>query len=131
LNVVIPPVSQQHTVLTIRTFRPDVDTLERLVELGTITQELATFLRAAVHAYLNIVVSGPTGSGKTTLLNALGNETAGTGRMAVIEQTRELKLPDLVPLCERMEAQDENAEGGGKTGHSDQVRNERVAVQMR
>ena len=83
LNVVIPPVSQQYTVLTIRTFRPDVDTLDRLVELGTIGQDLVVFLRAAVHAYLNIVVSGPTGSGKTTLLNALGNETDGTGRMIV------------------------------------------------
>jgi pilus assembly protein CpaF len=72
LNVVIPPVSQRYTVLTIRTFRPDVDTLDRLVELGTISQELVVFLRAAVHAYLNIVVSGPTGAGKTTLLNAMG-----------------------------------------------------------
>ncbi len=128
LNVVIPPVSQQHTVLTIRTFRPDVDTLERLVELGTITQELATFLRAAVHAYLNIVVSGPTGSGKTTLLNALGNETDGTGRMIVIEQTRELKLPDLVPLCVSLEAQEENAEGVGEIEQRELVRN---ALRMR
>ena len=77
LNVVIPPISDRHTVLTIRTFRPDVDTLDRLVELGTITQELLLFLRAAVHAFLNILISGPTGSGKTTLLNALGNETDG------------------------------------------------------
>ena len=128
LNVVIPPVSQQHTVLTIRTFRPDVDTLERLVELGTITHELGLFLRAAVHAYLNIVVSGPTGSGKTTLLNALGNETDGTGRMIVIEQTRELKLPDLVPLCVSLEAQEENAEGVGEIEQRELVR---VALRMR
>jgi pilus assembly protein CpaF len=128
LNVVIPPVSQQHTVLTIRTFRPDVDTLERLVELGTITHELGLFLRAAVRAYLNIVVSGPTGSGKTTLPNALGNETDGTGRMIVIEQTRELKLPDLVPLCVSLEAQEENAEGVGEIEQRELVR---VALRMR
>ena len=128
LNVVIPPVSQRYTVLTIRTFRPDVDTLERLVELGTITNEVAVLLRAAVHAYLNIVVSGPTGSGKTTLLNALGNETDGTGRMIVIEQTRELKLPDLVPLCVSLEAQEENAEGVGEIEQRELVRN---ALRMR
>src|SRR5437868_1507882 len=56
LNVVIPPVSDKHTVLTIRTFRPDVDSLERLVELGTITQELLVFLRAAVLGFLNSLV---------------------------------------------------------------------------
>ena len=63
LNVVIPPVSQRYTVLTIRTFRPDVDTLDRLVELGHWPGPRGV-LRAAVHAYLNVVVSGPTDSGK-------------------------------------------------------------------
>jgi pilus assembly protein CpaF len=128
LNVVIPHVSDRYTLLTIRTFRPDVNTLERLVELGTITQDVLPFLRAAVGAFLNIVVSGPTGSGKTSLLNALGNETDGTGRMIVIEQTRELKLPDLVPLCKSLEAQDPNAEGIGEIEQRDLVRN---ALRMR
>ena len=128
LNVVIPPISDKHTVLTIRTFRPDVDTLDRLVELGTITQELLLFLRAAVQGFLNILISGPTGSGKTTLLNALGNETDGRGRMVVVEQTRELKLPDLVPLCVSMEAQEKNAEGTGEIPQRELVRN---ALRMR
>lgn len=128
LNVVIPPISSSHTVLTIRTFRPDVDTLDRLVELGTITQELLLFLRAAVQAFLNILISGPTGSGKTTLINALGNETDGRGRMVVVEETRELKLPDLVPLCVSLEAQDKNAEGVGEISQRELVRN---ALRMR
>ena len=128
LNVVIPPISDRHTVLTIRTFRPDVDTLDRLVELGTITQELLLFLRAAVHAFLNILISGPTGSGKTTMLNALGNETDGCGRMVVVEETRELKLPELVPLCVSLEAQDKNAEGTGEIPQRELVRN---ALRMR
>jgi pilus assembly protein CpaF len=128
LNVVIPPISDRHTVLTIRTFRPDVDTLDRLVELGTISQELLVFLRAAVHAFLNILISGPTGSGKTTLLNALGNETDGRGRMVVVEETRELKLPELVPLCVSLEAQNKNAEGAGEIPQRELVRN---ALRMR
>jgi pilus assembly protein CpaF len=128
LNVVIPPISDRHAVLTIRTFRPDVDTLDRLVELGTITPELALFLRAAVGAFLNILISGPTGSGKTTLLNALGNETDGRGRMVVVEETRELKLPDLVPLCVSLEAQEKNAEGNGEIPQRELVRN---ALRMR
>ena len=64
----------------------------------------------------------------TTLLNALGNETNGTGRMIVIEQTRELKLPDLVPLCVSLEAQEENAEGVGEIEQRELVRN---ALRMR
>jgi pilus assembly protein CpaF len=128
LNVVIPPISSKHTVLTIRTFRPDVDTLDRLLELGTITQELQVFLRAAVQAFLNILISGPTGSGKTTLINALGNETDGRGRMVVVEETRELKLPDLVPLCVSLEAQEKNAEGTGEISQRELVRN---ALRMR
>jgi pilus assembly protein CpaF len=128
LNVVIPPVSHKHTVLTIRTFRPDVETLDRLLELETITLDLLLFLRAAVQAFLNIVVSGPTGSGKTTLLNALGNETDGTGRMIVVEETRELKLPELVPLCVSLEAQDKNTEGVGEVQQRELVRN---ALRMR
>jgi pilus assembly protein CpaF len=128
LNVVIPPISDRHTVLTVRTFRPDVDTLDRLVEVGTITHEVLLFLRAAVHAFLNILISGPTGSGKTTLLNGLGNETDGCGRMVVVEETRELKLPDLVPLCVSLEAQDSNAEGTGEITQRELVRN---ALRMR
>jgi pilus assembly protein CpaF len=128
LNVVIPPVSDRYTLLTIRTFRPDVNTLERQVELGTITQDVLLFLRAAVGAFLNIVVSGPTGSGKTSVLNALGNETDGTSRMIVIEETRELKLPELVPLCQSLEAQGPNAEGIGEIEQRDLVRN---ALRMR
>jgi pilus assembly protein CpaF len=128
LNVVIPPISSNRTVLTIRTFRPDVDTLERLVELGTITQELQLFLRAAVQGFLNILISGPTGSGKTTLINALGNETDGRGRMVVVEETRELKLPELVPLCVSLEAQEKNAEGVGEISQRELVRN---ALRMR
>jgi pilus assembly protein CpaF len=128
LNVVIPPISDKHTVLTIRTFRPDVDSLERLVELGTITQELLVFLRAAVLGFLNMLISGPTGSGKTTLLNALGNETDGRGRMVVVEETRELKLPDLVPLSLSLEAQEKNAEGTGEISQRELVRN---ALRMR
>jgi pilus assembly protein CpaF len=77
---------------------------------------------------LNIVISGPTGSGNTTLLNALGNETDCRGRMLVVEETRELKLPDLVPLCVSMEAQDKSAEGTGEIPQRELVRN---ALRMR
>jgi pilus assembly protein CpaF len=67
-------------------------------------------------------------SHNTTLLNALGNETDGTGRMVVIEQTRELQLPELVPLCVSLEAQVANAEGVGEIEQRELVRN---ALRMR
>ena len=112
VNVVIPPVSRGGTVVSIRKFRARAFTLAELVELGSMSEELATFLSWAVRARKNIAVSGGTGGGKTTLLNALSREIPGAERIITIEDSAELRFehhPHVVSLEARMA----NAEGKG------------------
>jgi pilus assembly protein CpaF len=110
LTAVIPPMS--NTVqLTIRRYVLPTERLETLVGLGTLTQDPADFLDAAVRAGVNIVVCGPTAAGKTTLVNALGAAIPAAERVVTIEDLPELNLkhPDWVPLFARIG----NVEGVG------------------
>lgn len=66
--------------------------LHTLVELGTISPQLAAFLQAAVLARFNLIVAGGTGAGKTTLLRALINVVPAAERLITIEQSLELGL---------------------------------------
>ncbi len=99
--------------------------LEDLQELGTVDEELRSFLSAAVRGRKNIVVAGAMNSGKTTLLRALAAEIAPRERIVTIEQAFELGLdtgsarhPDMVAL----EARAPNVEGEGGISVSDLVR---------
>lgn len=94
-------------------------TLDELVgaEQPMLTDDVATFLRAAVHAGMNMVVSGGQNTGKTTLLRALCNEIAPEKRIVTVEKSFELDLdlfPELHPDMTAMEASDMNAEGVGE-----------------
>src|SRR5437660_4690217 len=71
VNAIIPPLAIKGAVLTIRKFSKDPFTVDDLIRFGTLTPEMATFIKACVEARLNMVVSGGTGSGKTTTLNVL------------------------------------------------------------
>lgn len=113
VNVVIPPLSLVGTVVTIRKFRARAFTLPELVELGTLNDPLAQFLRWAVRARKNLAVSGGTGSGKTTLLNALSREIPFDERIITIEDSAELRF-DQHPHVVRLEARLANAEGKGE-----------------
>jgi Flp pilus assembly CpaF family ATPase len=111
--------------VSIRRHRFSDLSLTDLTALGTLDEELATFLRAAVRARKNIVVSGAMNSGKTTLLRALAAEIAPRERIVTIEQAFELGLdsspqrhPDMVAL----EARPANVEGEGLISVADLVR---------
>ena len=71
VNLVIPPVALNGPIVTIRKFPQEIMTLEHLIELGSLDAEAADFLKKAIAARMNIVISGGTGTGKTTFLNAL------------------------------------------------------------
>ncbi len=73
VNAIIPPLALNGPVITIRKFARKPFTMDALVRLGTLSEPMAQFLKAAVEARLNIMVSGGTGSGKTTTLNALSS----------------------------------------------------------
>ena len=126
VNVVIHPLSLVGPCVTIRKFARrrlyDAD----LIEKGTLTPDMAAFLRACVLVRKNIVVSGGTGSGKTTLLNVLSNYLPPTERILTIEDAAELRLAQ--PHLVRLEARPPNLEGRGAVTIRDLVRN---ALRMR
>ncbi len=103
IHVVLPPVARRGTTISIRKFFAERLTVQKLVELGTVTPRVARLLEAMVGLRLNIVVSGGTGSGKTSLLNVLSSFIAPDERILTIEDSAELQLqqPHLVSFESR------------------------------
>ena len=126
VNAIIPPLSLNGPVLTIRKFAADPFTVEDLVNFATLTWEMAEFLEACVKARLNIVVSGGTGSGKTTLLNVLSSFIPEDERIVTIEDAAELQLRQDHVVS--LESRPPNIEGKGAIAIRDLVRN---ALRMR
>lgn len=92
VHVIVAPSSRQGTCLSIRKFKKSSFNLETLVQWGSISPEVSEFLRLAVIAHRNIVISGGTGTGKTSLLNALSSAIPEHERIIVIEDSSELQL---------------------------------------
>src|ERR687886_1491639 len=111
VNVVIPPISLVGPAITIRKFTKEKLKVDDLIRFGSITPEIADFLRACVHARLNVVISGGTGSGKTTLLNVLSNFIPDDERIVSIEDSAELQLAKEHWI--RLETRPANIEGSG------------------
>jgi pilus assembly protein CpaF len=112
VNAVIPPISLVGPTLTIRKFSRDPITVEQLIEWGTITPEAVEFLKAAVVARINMVVSGGTGSGKTTMLNILSGYIPNDERIVTIENAAELQLRQEHVVT--LESRPPNIEGRGE-----------------
>ena len=126
VNVVIPPVAAKSPTITIRKFQADKMTIEDLISVGTLTRELAEFLRACVQVRLNTIVSGGTGTGKTTMLNALSSFIPDTERIVTIEDPTELRLQQGHVVA--LEARPASLEGKGEVTQRELVRN---ALRMR
>lgn len=110
VNVVLPPVSLGGCVMTIRKFPKEGMTMERLLQLDSITTEVAEFLRKLVVSGYNIIVSGGTGAGKTTFLNALSGYIPHDERIVTIEDSAELQLTGIDNLVS-LESRSANVEG--------------------
>ena len=121
VNVVIPPLVPNGPVVTIRRFLGDRHTMNDLVEIGTLTPEMARLLEVCVQARLAIVVSGGTGSGKTTLLNALSAFIPARERIVTIEDPIELKMQQRHVIA--MEARPASTEGKGEVTQRALLRN--------
>jgi flagellar protein FlaI len=97
INVSIPPVSGVYPNFTVRKFKATTITVPDLVRFGALSPDSAAFLWCAIeglsHHAANVLVVGGTGSGKTTLLNALSWFAPMHHRIVVIEDTRELRIP--------------------------------------
>jgi pilus assembly protein CpaF len=100
LHVVIPDITRRHWAVNIRKFVVRADRLGDLVALGTLGEQAARFLDAAVVSGLNVLVSGGTQAGKTTLLNCLAAAVPARERVITCEEVFELKVPgrDVVGL---------------------------------
>jgi pilus assembly protein CpaF len=121
VNAVIRPVSIDGPSITIRKFKKDKLSIQELINYGSLTPNMAEFIRACVLAHLNIVISGGTGSGKTTLLNVLSSYIQEEERIITIEDAAELQLQQDHVL--RMETKVPNIDGRGTVSIRDLVRN--------
>ncbi|WP_020391992.1 CpaF family protein [Kribbella catacumbae] len=111
--------------LSIRRARLARVSLEMLIDYGTISPDLASFLSAAVQARKNIMIAGATNAGKTTLLRALANEIPADERLITVERALELGLDefeDLHPNVLALEERLSNSEGQGAIVMADLVR---------
>ncbi len=126
INAIIPPAAIDGPILSVRRFRRRALAIDDLLELHTLTPEVAHFLTGAVRARTNMLVTGGTGSGKTTLLNILSRYIGNNERIVTIEDSAELQLQQ--PHVVRLETRPPNIEGAGQITQRDLVRN---ALRMR
>ncbi len=111
VNVIIPPLSLDGPIVSIRRFGTDPLTADNLVENDSLTSEMLQLLNGAVEGKLNIMISGGTGSGKTTLLNVLSAFIPERERITTIEDAAELQLKQAHVV--RLETRPPNIEGKG------------------
>ncbi|UCD84722.1 MAG: Flp pilus assembly complex ATPase component TadA [Deltaproteobacteria bacterium] len=126
VNAIIPPLALKGPSITIRKFSKNPFGIEDLVIFGSLTKNMAEFLKVAVRARKNIVISGGTGSGKTTLLNVVSSFIPEGERIVTIEDAAELQLPQAHVIS--LESRPPNIEGKGAITIRDLVRN---ALRMR
>lgn len=127
VNIVMNPVAVNGPIVTIRKFYDTPLSMERMIELGSLSRQTADFLQKLVIAKYNIFISGGTGSGKTTFLNALSNYIPSDERVITIEDSAELKLSGIDNLV-RLEARSANIEGGNEITIRDLIKS---ALRMR
>jgi len=121
VNVVIPPVAQQGSCISIRRFLKDKLSVDDLIGLGAITQGMSDFVSVCVKARLNVVVAGNTSSGKTTFLNILARSIPDEERIVTIEDSVELNLPQTHKVS--LEARPADHTGQGQVTIRDLVKN--------
>ena len=121
VNAIIPPLALTGPNITIRKFRKERFKIEELIGFGSLTKDMADFIRAAVLARKNMIVSGGTGSGKTTMLNILSAAIPNNERIITIEDAAELKLSQ--EHWVRLESRPPNIEGKGAITIRDLFRN--------
>ena len=133
VNVVLPPIALCGPTLTIRKFSKTPMTIEKLIQYGSITKEIAEKLEILVKAKYNIFISGGTGSGKTTFLNALSNYIPKDERVITIEDSAELQIVGVDNLVS-LETRNANTSGAGQITIRDliksslRMRPERIVV---
>jgi pilus assembly protein CpaF len=126
VNAIVPPLAIDGSTLSIRKFARVPISLERLIEIGSVPQQVAKVLEAVVGSRRNVLISGGTGSGKTTMLNAMSAYIDGRERVVTIEDSAELQMQQNHVV--RLETRPPNIEGKGEVTQRELVKN---ALRMR
>lgn len=132
LHAIIPPLSPEGTVVSIRRFRKSHASLDDLIKSGMLSEPMADTLRLAVRSRVNMVFTGGAGTGKTTLLNAVSEFIPDSERIVTIEDSAELALRHDHVVA--LESRQENSEGKGKQDlrallrHALRMRADRIIV---
>ncbi len=121
VNAIIPPLALDGPMVSIRRFGTIPIDIHRLLELDTLTEDMAYFMEACVQCRMNILISGGTGTGKTTFLNALSRWIPAGERVVTIEDAAELQIQRRHVV--RLETRPPNIEGEGTITQRDLVRN--------
>ena len=127
VNVVLPPISLKGAIVTIRKFSKEPMTVEKLIQYGSITPQIADILQLLVKAKYNIFICGGTGSGKTTFLNAISNFIPNGERVITIEDSAELQIANVDNLVS-LETRNANTAGVGEVTIRDLIKS---ALRMR
>lgn len=127
VNVVLPPISLDGPILTVRRFPEMPFTVEKLINVGAVNEEIIDFLKKAVMAKYNILISGGTGTGKSTFLNALSSFIPTDERIITIEDSAELRIQGIDNLV-RLETRNSNADGENEITIRDLIK---AALRMR
>ena len=127
VNAVIPPVSVDGPILTIRQFPKEAITMKTLLEKQSITKQVLSFLLPLVKARYTILIGGGTGAGKTTFLNALSAYIPKDERIITIEDNAELQIQG-IPNLVRLECRIANIEDSQEITTADLLK---TALRMR
>lgn len=127
VNVVLAPIAIDGSCISIRKFPKEPITMDKMIGLGSISEEVVEFLRELVAARYNIFISGGTGSGKTTFLNALSAFIPADERIVTIEDSAELQIRN-IPNLVRLETRNDNMETGNGISIRDLIK---TALRMR
>ena len=111
VHATIPPISRCGTIISIRKFKKEMLTIDKLETFGSIPPEGALLLNAIVKLRKNTIVSGGTSSGKTSVLNALSGLIPEKDRILVLEDASELQLQQKHCVYFETRKPDKNGQG--------------------
>ncbi|MXO52150.1 CpaF family protein [Erythrobacter gaetbuli] len=126
VNAIVAPLALDGSLLSIRKFAKKPISIAKMIDLGSVPEQMAPVLEAIVRSRRNVLISGGTGSGKTTLLNAMSSYIDEGERIVTIEDSAELQLQQT--HVARLETRPANIEGRGEVTQRDLVKN---ALRMR
>ena len=126
VNAIVAPLAIDGSLLSIRKFAKQPISIRKMIDLGSIPEDMAPVLEAIVASRRNVLISGGTGSGKTTMLNAMSTFIDEQERIVTIEDSAELQLQQ--SHVARLETRPPNIEGRGEVTQRDLVKN---ALRMR